>query len=107
MTTADFPKIEEKCRTKLLSGRKLEVHRVPVSNCILVDNLSPKSSDDDVAYYFENQRGCIGTVLQVRSCKNQSKYVFFRDPEGNESLLHLNLITMLMLYLIIFRRYAS
>lgn len=76
-----------------------------VSNCILVDNLSPNSSDDDVAYYFENQRGYIGTVLQVRSCKHQSKYVFFRDPEGKESLLLFHLITILMMYLIIFRRY--
>ncbi|XP_025094887.1 poly [ADP-ribose] polymerase 14-like isoform X2 [Pomacea canaliculata] len=78
----DFSKIREKCQTKLLSGVKLEVHRVPVSKCVIVSNLNPNTSDDEVAHYFETLGGGgVGAVLKVLPGKDNTKYIFLKDPE--------------------------
>ncbi|XP_025094903.1 uncharacterized protein LOC112564359 isoform X2 [Pomacea canaliculata] len=79
----DFQKIRQKCQAKLLCGDRLEVCRVPVSSCVLVENLNPMTSDDEVAHYFESQqRG--GTVLSVQREENHNVLVFFKDPEVAE-----------------------
>lgn len=78
---ADFQKIRQKCQVKLLCGDRLEVCRVPVSTCVLVENLNPMTSDDEVAHYFESQQTG-GTVLSVQREENHNVLVFFKDPEG-------------------------
>lgn len=88
VTNADFSKIREKCQTKLLSGVKLEVHRVPVSQCVIVSNLNPNTSDDEVAHYFETLGGGgVGAVLKVLPGKDNTKYIFLKDPEGKKRLM--------------------
>lgn len=79
---ADFQKIRKKCQAQLLCGDRLEVCRVPVSNCVLVENLNPMTSDDEVAHYFESQQSGGGTVLSVQREENHNVLVFFKDPEG-------------------------
>lgn len=52
-----------------------------MSNCVLVENLNPLTSDDEVAHYFESQQSG-GTVLSVQREENHNVLVFFKDPEG-------------------------
>lgn len=52
-----------------------------MSNCVLVENLNPKTSDNEVADYFESQQSG-GTVLSVEREKNHNIFVYFEDPEG-------------------------
>ncbi|PVD29526.1 hypothetical protein C0Q70_08777 [Pomacea canaliculata] len=81
-TTEDVQRIKDKCSRKTLDGRHPQVCRVPVSNCILVENLSPVTTDDEVAQYFESPRANGSTVLRVkRTTANSNCLVFFEDSK--------------------------
>ncbi|PVD29528.1 hypothetical protein C0Q70_08779 [Pomacea canaliculata] len=84
----DFEKVKNKCQTKLLKERQLEVWRVPVSNSILVENLSPDTDPDHVSCYFETPRANGGTVLKVQPVQDKQKCVVcFKDAKVVDDVL--------------------
>ncbi|XP_025094907.1 poly [ADP-ribose] polymerase 14-like isoform X2 [Pomacea canaliculata] len=83
-----FAKVKKKCQKKLLNKRHLEVWRVPVSNSILVENLSPNTDPNHVSCYFETPRAKGGTVLAVKQVRDRTKcVVFFEDKKATEGVL--------------------
>ncbi|XP_025094641.1 uncharacterized protein LOC112564204 isoform X1 [Pomacea canaliculata] len=84
----DFTQVQEMCRQKKLEGQELWVSRVPVSNCILLENLSEATSEDTVMYYFSNKRSGGGPVEKVVFQSEQRKcLVFFYNHEVIENIL--------------------
>ncbi|PVD29530.1 hypothetical protein C0Q70_08781 [Pomacea canaliculata] len=87
-TKVDFLKVKNKCQRKLLNKRQLEVLRVPVSNSILVENLSPDTNPDHVSCYFETPRAKGGTVLEVQPVQDKQKCVVcFKDANLVDEVL--------------------
>ncbi|XP_025094912.1 uncharacterized protein LOC112564363 isoform X1 [Pomacea canaliculata] len=84
----DFEKVKKRCQSKLLNERQLGVWRVPVSNSILVENLSPESDPEHVSCYFETPRANGGTVLEVKPTPDENKFiVVFKDAKTTEGVL--------------------
>ncbi|KAH3870596.1 hypothetical protein DPMN_033784, partial [Dreissena polymorpha] len=77
----DFAKLEEACRLKALEGSHLRVSPVPISNCVLVSNISDTVTVDMVSLYFENEkRSNGGQVDKVEMFSTQNYWlVYFAD----------------------------
>ena len=81
---ADFDKTVAMCQKRPLEKRKLTVSKVPISNCLLVENLSDKTTEDTICFYFENQRKSKGgPVEKVDMVPEENRcFVYFEDHEG-------------------------
>ncbi|XP_052771004.1 protein mono-ADP-ribosyltransferase PARP10-like [Mya arenaria] len=77
----DFETLEKVCRDKPLEGSYLDVSSVPISNCILVSNISDNVTKEMVELYFENtHRSNGGPVSKVVMFKTQGFcLVYFND----------------------------
>lgn len=85
---SDFEKVQESCRKKCLEGRKISVSRVPITNCILVQNLNKNTTEDTIMYYFESKKRSFGgPVEKVNFDSGNSRcLVFFEDHEGKKCI---------------------
>ncbi|XP_076451605.1 protein mono-ADP-ribosyltransferase PARP14-like isoform X2 [Babylonia areolata] len=76
----DLVKTMQMCQKRTLEQRKLAVSKVPISNCLLVENLNPVTTEDTVRNYFENKRSCGGPVEKVDMVPEESKcFIYFED----------------------------
>ncbi|XP_052770988.1 protein mono-ADP-ribosyltransferase PARP14-like [Mya arenaria] len=84
----DLEKLELACN-KPLEGSYLKVACVPISNCILVSNISDSATKDMIELYFENnKRSNGGPVSKVEMFKNQGYcLVYFNDYKTVDSVL--------------------
>ena len=78
----DFEKLQLACQKRSLNESYLEVAKVPVTNCVIVKNMSETTFQDTLEFYFDNERrsGVTG-VLDVKKC-DDFYLVYFEDPEG-------------------------
>ncbi|XP_062581102.1 protein mono-ADP-ribosyltransferase PARP14-like isoform X2 [Saccostrea cucullata] len=78
----DFEKLQLACKKRSLDKSYLEVSRVPITNCVIVRNVSEKTSRDTLEFYFDNERrsGVTG-VLDVRQFDGFC-LVYFEEPEA-------------------------
>ncbi|WAR21762.1 LOW QUALITY PROTEIN: PAR10-like protein [Mya arenaria] len=85
----DLEKLEQVCKVKSLEGSNLKVSSVPISNCIIVSNISDNVHKDMVELYFENnKRSNGGPVSKVEMFKNQGYcLVYFNDYKTVDSVL--------------------
>ncbi|XP_052770996.1 uncharacterized protein LOC128210685 [Mya arenaria] len=85
----DLEKLEQVCKVKPLEGSNLKVSSVPISNCIIVSNISDNVHKDMVELYFENnKRSNGGPVSKVEMFKNQGYcLVYFNDYKTVDSVL--------------------
>ncbi|WAR21737.1 PAR14-like protein, partial [Mya arenaria] len=84
----NLEKLELACN-KPLEGSYLKVACVPISNCILVSNISDSATKDMIELYFENnKRSNGGPVSKVEMFKNQGYcLVYFNDYKTVDSVL--------------------
>ncbi|XP_052226217.1 protein mono-ADP-ribosyltransferase PARP14-like isoform X1 [Dreissena polymorpha] len=77
----DFAKLEEACRLKALEGSYLRVSQVPISNCVLVSNISDTATVDMVSLYFENEKRSNGGPVDKVEMFSTQNYclVYFAD----------------------------
>jgi hypothetical protein len=81
---SDLDKTVQMCKKKKLEGRQLEVCKVPISNVLLVENLSSMTTEDTVGLYFESKRSNGGEIEKLEMVPEEHKcFVFFEDHEGN------------------------
>ncbi|XP_052261029.1 protein mono-ADP-ribosyltransferase PARP14-like isoform X2 [Dreissena polymorpha] len=85
----DMAQVDEACKSKPLEGSILKISTVPISNCVLVSNISDTVTADTVALYFENKnRSNGGPVEKVDLFTNQSYcLVYFVDYMVVDSVL--------------------
>ncbi|XP_025094647.1 uncharacterized protein LOC112564207 isoform X2 [Pomacea canaliculata] len=84
----DFSKVQEMCRQKKLEGRQISVSRVPISNCMLVENLNKNTTENTILFYFEGKRSGGGPVEKVAiDHENGRCLVFFENYEVIEKIL--------------------
>lgn len=78
----DFEKLQLGCQKTSLDKSYLEVAKVPITNCVIVKNISETTSQDKLEFYFDNERrsGVTG-VLDVKKF-NDFCLVYFEEPEG-------------------------
>ena len=78
----DFEKLQLACQKRSLQKSYLEVAQVPVTNCVIVKNMSETTSEDTLEFYFDNERrsGVTG-VLDVKKFDDFC-LVYFEEPEG-------------------------
>ncbi|XP_061194487.1 protein mono-ADP-ribosyltransferase PARP14-like [Saccostrea echinata] len=78
----DFEKLQLACKKRSLDKSYLEVSRVPITNCVIVRNISEKTSRDTLEFYFDNERrsGVTG-VLDVKLLDGFC-LVYFEEPEA-------------------------
>ncbi|KAL3865238.1 hypothetical protein ACJMK2_006853 [Sinanodonta woodiana] len=72
-----------------IEGLFLNVERVAISNCILVQNLQPSSSHDAILYYFENERRSGGGNVERVEMNTEERYclIYFEDPSVIDRVL--------------------
>ena len=71
-------------RKRKLEGRLLTASKVPISNCLLVENLNSMTTEDTVALYFQNKRNNGGPVEKVEMATDGNKcFVYFERHEGD------------------------
>jgi hypothetical protein len=79
---SDFEKLQLACKRVSLDRSYLDVCQVPISNCVIVHNISKKTSGDTLEFYFDNERISGGTgVLDVKMCDGFC-LIYFEEPEG-------------------------
>ncbi|KAK7499456.1 hypothetical protein BaRGS_00009431, partial [Batillaria attramentaria] len=88
----DYQEVQENLRKKKkLQGRQLVVSRVPVSNCLLVENIGPSTSLETVVLYFENTRRSQGGPLErwevLDGGEDQRCLLHFKDYKVVERIL--------------------
>ncbi|KAK7110532.1 hypothetical protein V1264_014385 [Littorina saxatilis] len=84
----DLVKTAQFCQKRKLEGRQLTVAKVPISNCLLVENLNDRTTEDTVELYFENKRSGGGAVEKVEMVPEENKcFVFFEDHEVLDGVL--------------------
>ncbi|KAL8567911.1 hypothetical protein ACOMHN_059033 [Nucella lapillus] len=84
----DFPQTHQMTRERQLEKRQLTVSRVPISNCLLVENLADKTTEDTVHLYFENKRSRGGPVEKVDMIPADNKcLVYFESHEVLDGVL--------------------
>ncbi|XP_056006116.1 protein mono-ADP-ribosyltransferase PARP14-like isoform X2 [Ostrea edulis] len=80
----DFEKLQLACKKRSLDKSHLEVFPVPVTNCVIVRNVSEKTSRDTLEFYFDNEkRSGVTGVLDVKMCDGFC-LVYFEEPEAVE-----------------------
>lgn len=73
-------------RKRKLKGRLLTASKVPISNCLLVENLNSMTTEDTVALYFENKCNNGGPVEKVEMATDGNKcFVYFESHEGDNN----------------------
>ncbi|KAK7487457.1 hypothetical protein BaRGS_00021298 [Batillaria attramentaria] len=90
----DFYLVEEKCRKKKLGGAHISVEKVPISKCILVENLPCSMSKERVVRYFDIQLrhvtgGVVDTskVVPLRKTESNGCYIYFKNQAVVEEVL--------------------
>ncbi|WAR21733.1 PAR14-like protein, partial [Mya arenaria] len=85
----DLVLLELVCKCKPLEGSYLKVACVPISNCILVSNISDSATKDMIELYFENKkRSNGGPVSKIEMFKTQGYcLVYFNDYKTVDSVL--------------------
>ncbi|XP_052261005.1 protein mono-ADP-ribosyltransferase PARP14-like isoform X1 [Dreissena polymorpha] len=85
----DFAKLEEACRLKALEGSHLRVSQVPISNCVLVSNISDTATVDMVSLYFENEKRSNGGQVDKMEMFSTQNYclVYFADYKVVDKVL--------------------
>ncbi|XP_052770986.1 protein mono-ADP-ribosyltransferase PARP14-like [Mya arenaria] len=85
----DIERLELVCNRKPLEGSYLKVSCVPISNCILVSNISYSATKDMIELYFRNyNRSNGGPVSKVEIFENQGYcLVYFNDYKTVDSVL--------------------
>ncbi|XP_070211879.1 protein mono-ADP-ribosyltransferase PARP14-like isoform X1 [Littorina saxatilis] len=84
----DLVKTAQFCQKRKLEGRQLTVAKVPISNCLLVENLNDRTTEDTVELYFENKRSGGGAVEKVEMVPEENKcFVFFEDHDVLDGVL--------------------
>ncbi|KAH3707164.1 hypothetical protein DPMN_066561 [Dreissena polymorpha] len=69
----DIQKLQDACKKAPLDGSSLNIRQVPVSNTVLVSNISEIVTEDMITLYFENlQRSNGGPVEKVAMFVNQN-----------------------------------
>ncbi|KAK3607180.1 hypothetical protein CHS0354_007095 [Potamilus streckersoni] len=77
----DFPKLRKGFKERSIEGTFLQVAKVAISNCIIVQNLKPSTSYDTILFYFENQRRSGGGEVENVEMNSEERYclVYFED----------------------------
>ncbi|XP_076460377.1 protein mono-ADP-ribosyltransferase PARP14-like [Babylonia areolata] len=76
----DLVNTMQMCQKRSLEQRKLTVSKVPISNCLLVENLNPVTTEDTIKFYFENKRSCGGPVEKLDLVLEERKcFIYFED----------------------------
>lgn len=83
----DFAKTLQMTRDRALEKRSLTVSKVPISNCLLVENLAAKTTEDTVHLYFENQRSRGGPVERIEMIPKDKCLVYFENHEVLDGVL--------------------
>ncbi|XP_076464939.1 protein mono-ADP-ribosyltransferase PARP14-like [Babylonia areolata] len=84
----DFSHTVQMSQKRSLEKRYLKVSKVPISNCLLVENLSEKTTEDTVLLYFESKRSSGGAVEGVRMVPEEKKcFIYFDNHEVLEGVL--------------------
>lgn len=79
----DFEKLQLACKKRTLDKSHLEISRVPITNCAVVRNISERTSQDTLEFYFDNEkRSGVSGVLDVKMLDGFC-LVYFEEPEGN------------------------
>ena len=82
ISLTDFKKLHLACKENSLDKFYLEVARVPITNCVIVKNVSENTSQDFLEFYFNNElRSGVTGVLDIKKCDGYC-LVYFEDPEG-------------------------
>ncbi|XP_061194391.1 uncharacterized protein LOC133202571 [Saccostrea echinata] len=78
----DFEKLQMACKKRSLEKSYLEVSRVPITNCVILRNVSKKTSRDTLEFYFDNERisGVTAGVLDIKLF-DEFCLVYFEEPE--------------------------
>ncbi|XP_056006137.1 uncharacterized protein LOC130050337 isoform X2 [Ostrea edulis] len=80
----DFEKLQLACKKRSLYKSHLEVCPVPVTNCVIVRNVSEITSRDSLEFYFDNEkRSGVTGVLDVKMYDGFG-LVYFEEPEAVE-----------------------
>ena len=84
--SSDLEKTLQMSQKRKLEGRQLTVSKVPISNCLLVENLSDATTEDTIAFYFENKRSNGGPVEKLEMVSGGNKcFVYFESHEGDDN----------------------
>nr|XP_022346154.1 uncharacterized protein LOC111138466 isoform X2 [Crassostrea virginica] len=82
----DFKKLHLACKENSLDKFYLEVARVPITNCVIVKNVSENTSQDFLEFYFNNElRSGVTGVLDIKKCDGYC-LVYFEDPEAVDTV---------------------
>ena len=85
---SDLDETSDMIKKRKLEGRQLTVSKVSISNCLLVENLSSKTTEDTVWLYFENKRSNGGPVERVEMAADGIKcLVYFESHEGDDKYI--------------------
>ncbi|KAK3598391.1 hypothetical protein CHS0354_019795 [Potamilus streckersoni] len=87
--TIDFEKLEEACKKRPVEGSYLKPSKVHFSNCIIISHLQTTTTDDMIAFYFENKARSSGGPVEKVEFKRKEGYclVFFEDHTTCERVL--------------------
>ncbi|KAK3598392.1 hypothetical protein CHS0354_019795 [Potamilus streckersoni] len=104
--TIDFEKLEEACKKRPVEGSYLKPSKVHFSNCIIISHLQTTTTDDMIAFYFENKARSSGGPVEKVEFKRKEGYclVFFEDHTSKIHLFLYNLhrFSIILKSLIIF-----
>ena len=60
--------------------------KVPISNCLMVENINPTTTKDSLELYFESKRSKGSDVEKVEMVPGENKcFVYFEDHTGEIS----------------------
>ena len=79
----DFTTIKQKGERQGLDSTKVCIERVPLCKSILVSGISPKTTHDSIALYFESRQSNGGPVNKVKfEPGSERAVVIFENPKG-------------------------
>lgn len=79
----DFEKLQMACQMSTLDKYHLKISRVPITNCVIVRNISERTSGDTLEFYFDNEkRSGVSGVMDLNMLEGFC-LVYFQEPEGN------------------------
>ncbi|KAK3610487.1 hypothetical protein CHS0354_016676 [Potamilus streckersoni] len=86
----DIDQLREASEKKSIEGVFLQVARVTISNCIIVQNFQPSTSHDAIFFYFDNKKRSGGGEVERVEMKADEGccLVYFKDHGVIDKVLH-------------------
>jgi len=69
---------------KPVDGHNLKIHRIPISNCVMISDIGSRTGTDTLEFYFENKKRSDGGEIEKIEHKQDEGicFIYFKDHKG-------------------------